>query len=185
MLLTEKTRRLLRAFEVAAAVAAAVALLSSSFCETALAVVVAVVIVTASAAVVASFFFFDGTPKCFTAPESIFENQKRFSEFIATLAARQSARASAGMFFPPPPSSPFSPPPPTALPGRPEEEERGRSGSGSLISARQELQNSSANLSPKTIRATKKLDTMARPHRVYARLFLPLSPPAAESAQRR
>jgi hypothetical protein len=41
-----------------------------------------------------------------------------------------------------------------------------------------------ANFTPRTIRATKKLDTIARPQRVYALLFLPFSP-AAERAQRR
>jgi hypothetical protein len=58
------------------------------------------------------------------------------------------------------------------------------SGSGALISARHAPQNSMANFTPRTIRATKKLDTIARPQRVYALLFLPFSP-AAERAQRR
>ena len=167
-LLTEKTRPRL-SFLVVVVVAAAAALLSSSasspFRETAFVVVVVVAVSTA----VAFGPVFSEPPKCFTAPEHIFENQKKFREFIATLRTRQRQSASAGTFLS------LSPP---ALPA---------SGSGSLISARQERQNSSANRSPKAIRATKKVETMASPQRVYALLLLlsPFSPAAAERAQRR
>ena len=166
-LLTEKTRPRLSFLVVV--VAAAAALLSSSasspFRETAFVVVVVVAVSTA----VAFGPVFSEPPKCFTAPEHIFENQKKFREFIATLTTRQRQSASAGTFLS------LSPP---ALPA---------SGSGSLISARQERQNSSANRSPKAIRATKKVETMASPQRVYALLLLlsPFSPAAAERAQRR
>jgi len=173
VLLTEKTARRWWLGAVAAvAVAVADALPSSSsspLCETNV-VVAAVSAAAASAIAPLPSFFPPPPPKCFTAPETILENQNRLSEFIATLAARQNARASAGMFFPE---------------SNPNSDCGGGSESGSLISAKQELQNSAANRRPNRIRATKNVKTMARPQRVYARLFFPFTPAAAESAQRR
>ena len=185
VLLIEKTRRF-RVFAAVVAVAVAALLPSSSFCEETSPVVGVAAVAAVFFAPVFSFVFEEGL-RCFTAPESILENQKRFREFIPRLAPRMRTRTGAGMLLCE--ESPSAPPPrpksdETRLELELGPEESTDSGSGALSSAKQEPQNSKANLVPKAILATKKLDIMARPAKVYALLFLPFSP-AAERAQRR
>jgi len=97
------------------------------------------------------------------------ENQKKLREFIARLARRQSTRAKTRMFFPLSETELVEiveEEKPEKLVKKLDDEGALFSGSGALISARQAPQNSTANRIPHRIRATKKLETMARPQKV-------------------